>query len=306
MKLLITPAFQPTKEQLNKLKEKHEVYFINNGRRSIQKDDIACGLDEIEGIVCNFFLQYNDFESFPNLEFIQLTSVGTDRIPYNEIVKRGIRIFTAGDIYSIPMAEWAVGKTIEIFKQSYYFYSNQRNKIWEKNRNIKEIAGSVATIIGFGNVGRNIAKRLKGFGVSVCAVDIKEDEAGLTDMFYNIKDINRAVENADIVYLTLPITKDTYHIVNKGFIDSMKQDVALINISRGGLIDEAALLSSLERGKFLGIALDVFENEPLSVDSKLWEYKRVLISPHNSFVGGGNQERLFQLLLLNLGKFGKF
>lgn len=201
------------------------------------------------------------------------------------------------------MAEWAVGKTIEILKNSLYFYTNQKNRIWKKNRNIREIAGKTAAIIGFGNVGQNIAKRLKGFDVSVCAVDIKRDESGLCDSFYYIKDINKAVKNADIVYLTLPITKNSYHIVNKKLIDCMKDDVILINVARGGLIDEEALVVSLEKDKFLGVALDVFDNEPLPGENKLWEFERVLISPHNSFIGAGNQERLFKLLMLNLEKY---
>lgn len=300
MKLLITPAFRPTKSQMDKLSETNEIYQITDERKPIRPADIPCRIDELRGIVCNSFFQYNDFRNFKGLQFVQLTSVGIDRVPVDAMKLQGIHVFTAGDSYAVPMAEWAVGKTLEIFKKSFYFYSNQKRRTWEKNRNIEEIEGKTAAVIGFGNVGRNISKRLKSFGVTIFAVDLYESEASLFDCFFYIKDIKNAVQNADIVYLTLPLKSETYHIVDESLLSCMKEDAALINISRGGLIDEKALIRFLDDGKFSGVALDVFENEPLNPSSKLWNYERVLLSPHNSFVGTKNQSRLYQLLLSNM------
>lgn len=301
MKLLITQAFSLTGVQRIKLEEQHILYYIEDGK-PFQELKIDFRPEEIEGIVCNYFFVYNDISLFPNLKFIQLTSVGLDRIPLCKIKERGIRVCTAEDAYAVPMAEWAVCKLLEIYKYSTFFNKNKVEKTWVKNRNIRELSGRTIAIIGFGNVGRNIAKRLKGFDVFIFSVDICEDKSGLSDQFLCVKDIEAALRKADVIFLTLPITEETYHIIDAKMLGIMKNDAVLINVSRGQLIDEDALIEYLDEGKFLGLALDVFENEPLCTGSKMWDYERVIISPHNSFVGNGNQERLFTILIKNLDK----
>lgn len=300
MKLLITPALKLTEEQCEILREKHELFFLDDERIPVDEQQIGFDLKEIEGIVCNFFFVKNSLNVLPNLRYIQLTSAGLDRVPVNEIREKKIELHSIGDVYAIPMSEWAVGKVLEIMKCSRFFSNNQAEKKWEKNRTIRELYQAKATILGFGNVGKNIAKRLKGFDVEITAVDIVEIKSDMVDFFCYLDQLKEAVKKADIIFITLPLVEETYHLINGRIMDAMKEDAIIINVARGKLIDEEQLIDRMKRGKFSGAALDVFETEPLEKESELWNFERMIITPHNSFVGNGNQERIFKRVLENL------
>ena len=302
MRLLITPALLLTEEQKRILETRHDLFFLKDERIPLQQQELQFDLGDIEGIVCNFFFQHNDFSILPNLRFVQLTSAGLDRVPVEKLKCAGIALYNAGATYSVPMAEWCVGKIIELYKCAPFFYRNQQNHSWEKNRSLRELSGQTAVILGFGNVGKQIAKRLRGFDMKIRAVDLFRDESGLSDEGFVISEMQEALKDADIVILTLPLTEKTYHIIDRRELKWMKTSAILINVARGALINMDSLVNSLQRKEIAGAALDAFENEPLNSHSCLWEMEQVLISPHNSFVGNGNQQRLFQVLLDNLEK----
>lgn len=300
MNLLITPAFQPTLRQTEILEKNHTLYYLADERIPLREQILQFDPAEIEGIICNFFFLHNTLEDLPNLRYIQAISAGLDRLPVDDIRRKNIALYNAAATYATPMAEWAVSKVLEIYKHSHYFFRNQQRRLWEKRRDIRELAGTKATIIGFGNVGRRIAQRLRAFEVSICAVDLVEDDSGLSNFWFPVSEMKRAVQDADILILTLPLTDSTYHIIDNNVLSAMKDDAVLINVARGKLIDEEALIAHLHTGRFLGVALDVFEQEPLSSHSPLWDFDRVISTPHNSFVGNGNNERLFRLICQNL------
>lgn len=295
-KLILTGAFKSNQEQLNKLEELgYEITFIQDERIPLNFD-----VSEIEAIVCNGLFLYNDISKFKSLKVIQLTSAGLDRVPLDYIKENGIKIYNARGVYNIPMAEWVILKILEIFKKSKFFYKNQEYHKWEKQRELLELTDKTALIVGFGNVGFEIAKRLKAFGVNIISVDIRKVESDYVDESFLIRDIDKALEKSDIIILTLPLTDETRHIINKEKIEIMNEHAVLVNVARGGIIDEDALINALNKGKFLGVALDVFEEEPL-VESLLWDFKNVIITPHNSFVSDKTNERLFELIVKNLG-----
>lgn len=296
MKLLLTGAFKYSEEQLNSLKLLgYEVIFVQDERIPIQID-----VSDIDAVVCNGLFLYNDIKKFKNLKFIQLTSAGLDRVPLDYIDKHRIRLFSAKGVYSIPMAEWTILKILEIYKKSRQFYEAQQKQKWEKRRDLLELTDKTAAIIGFGNVGTEIAKRLKAFGVNIIGVGRRQIESELIDEYYLIDDIGEALSKSDIVILTLPLTMETRHLIDANMITKMKNYSALINVSRGGVIDETALIEALQAGKFIGVALDVFEAEPLFKGNPLWNLDSVIVTPHNSFVSDNVNERLFKLIMKNL------
>ena len=126
---------------------------------------------------------------------------------------------------------------------------------------------------------------------------IKEDEYANESILIDNLDV--ALVKSDIIILTLPLTDETKHLINEEKIKVMKDNAVLINVSRGGIIDEIALIEYLNKDKFLGLALDVFEEEPLNA-SPLWDCENVIITPHNSFVSDKVNERLFELMIKNL------
>lgn len=300
MKLLITPAISLSEEQISVLSQHHTLFFIEDERIPLAGQKLGFDPVEIEGIICNFFFLHNSLSDLPGLRFIQLTSVGLDRVPEKEIREKGIALFTAGTIYAVPIAEWAVGKILEILKCSTFFYDNQKLSKWEKNRNLRELSGMNALIFGFGNIGKNIAKRLKPFDVSISAVDIPGVDTSLCDSFYTPDETELALSKADIVILCLPLTEDTRGFMNKKKFSLMKPGALLLNAARGALIDEDALKDALESGQLSAAALDAFDPEPIPQDSILWKLPNTLITPHNSFVGNRNAQRLFDLVVKNL------
>lgn len=303
MNLLITPALPLTEQQKAALSLHHTLFFLSDERLPLCEQPVSFSAEDIDGIVCNLFFQHNDLSSLPNLKFIQLTSAGLDRVPLAEIREKGIALYNAGATYAVPMAEWAVAKILEIAKNAAFFRDNQRDHAWVKHRGIRELCGMTAAIVGFGNVGKQTAMRLRAFGVSITAVDIVSGDDTLYDRYCDIAHLDDALSNADIVVLTLPLTDETRGMFHHARFAAMKQDAIFVNIARGALVDETALLEALDSGKLYGAALDVFSTEPLGDDSPLWDCERVLISPHNSFVGDGNTRRLTELVMQNLSDF---
>lgn len=301
MKILLTGAFNYTDKQLKELKENgNDIIYIKDEKEEL---DIDC--TNIEAVVCNNLFLYNDISKFEKLKYIQLTSAGTDRIPIEYINRHGIKLNNARGVYSIPIAEWTVLKILEIYKKSRLFYLQQKDKIWNKDRNIIELNGKNVAIIGYGSIGEEIAKRLNSFGTNIIAVDITEKKSEFISEMYLIKDIDKAIEKSDVVILALPLTPETQGLINSDIIEKMKIDSIIVNVSRGKIIKEEDLINALEKEKILGVALDVFEEEPLNSESKLWDFENVIITPHNSFVSDRNDERMWNLIINNLAEVNK-
>lgn len=296
-KLLLTGAFRYSRKQLSNLEHLgYEIVYVQDERKTLNID-----VSDIVAVVCNSLFLYNDIKEFKNLRIIQLTSAGLDRVPLDYINEKEIQLSNARGVYSIPMAEWAILKILEIYKKSRIFYKNQDKHKWEKQRKLLELTDKTAAIIGYGSVGTEIAKRLKAFGVTVISVDRQVREDDYVDESILIDDLDAVLEKSDIIILTLPFTDETRHIINEDKINIMKDDAVLINVSRGGIVDETALIESLIEDRFLGIALDVFEEEPLN-ESPLWDFEKVIITPHNSFVSDKVKERLFEVMIENLSR----
>ncbi len=299
MKLLLTGAFQYTEAELSLLKNAgFEITYIQN---ELEKLTVDCS--QFDAVVCNSLFLNNDIEKFTNLKAVQLTSAGCDRIPVSKFAKRGIALFNAKGVYNIPMAEFSVLKALEIYKDSKLFYKNQEQKLWDKSRNLLELYEKTVLIIGVGNIGQECAKRFKAFGTKVLGADIFDSKCEFVDEFFYMDSLNTALKLADIVVLCLPLTEKTQNIINEETLNSMKDDSVLINISRGKIINENDLICALQNGKFLGVALDVFENEPLPAENPLWSMEKVYVTPHNSFVSDAVSKRLFDLIYKNLTEF---
>ena len=193
-------------------------------------------------------------------------------MPVEKIKARGIELNNARGVYSIPMAEWAMFRVLEHYKQGWFFRMEQENGRWTKHRGLREVAGIKVAVVGAGNVGQIVAKHFQAFG-------------------------------ADVVVVTAPLLPSTRGLISRDVLMAMKQNATLVNIARGGLIDEQAMCEVLVERIDLFVALDVFETEPLAEDSPLWKLENVAISPHNSFASDGNNVRMFEVMFQNLKNF---
>jgi phosphoglycerate dehydrogenase-like enzyme len=295
MKILLTGAFSHGREQLDQIRSLgYEITFLQDEREEVSE------ASEYEVIVCNQLFLFHDIHKFEKLKWIQLTSAGFDKVPLEYINQNGIQLMNARDVYSVPMAEWVVLKILECYKKSHEFYRLQENHIWQKQREILELNGKTAVIIGIGNAGKEVAKKLKSFGVHIIGVTRTKTDSSLLDENVGIEQLDEVLPKGDIIVLTVAYNEETRHLINQNSIAHMKKNSVLVNVSRGAIIEEAALLHAVLAGKFLGVALDVFENEPLDVQSPLWDCENVSVTPHNSYASDQIQERLSALIIENL------
>lgn len=295
MNILVTGAWQQAADYITDIEKLgHKVTFLQ-----YEKDELPIDSSFIEGVICNGLFQSHHIEKFPNLKYIQLTSAGFDRVPMDYVKEHNIEIHNAKGVYSIPMAEYAICGVLQLYKKSFSFLENQKIHKWEKVRNLVELYGKTVVIVGCGSVGNECAKRFKAFGCNVIGVDIYPVENENYSSVNPLDKLNIILENADIVILTVPLTNETKHLMNKERFSHMKNGSLLVNISRGAVVDTDALICAL-KDKLGGAVLDVFEEEPLDENSPLWDMENIIITPHNSFVGDGNGKRMSDLIMCNL------
>lgn len=296
MELLLTGAYEFSENQIEEIRKLgYNPIFIQDERLPLSIE-----VDKIKAVVCNGLFLYNDIKIFTSLKYIQLTSAGSDRVPLDYINENKINLYTAKDVYSIPMAEWVVLKILEIYKSSNFFRKNQENKSWKKKRDLLELTDKVVTIVGCGSVGLEVAKRLKAFGTIVYGVGRRKIESPYIDKSFKLSELDDLLGMSDAVIISIALTEETKYLFNKSRFKAMKDNSVLVNISRGSVIKEDDLIEVVDSGKFMGVALDVMENEPLPKDSKLWDNDRIIITPHNSFVSDQTSERLFNVIKKNL------
>lgn len=296
MKLLITGALQYAEKYIDKIKNLgYEIVFMQN-----ETDDLPCLPEDVEAVICNGLFLHHAIEDFTNLTYIQLTSVGFDRVPMEYVKEHNIEIHNARGVYSIPMAEFAISGVLQLYKKSDFFALNKSKHEWIKNRELLELNNKNVAIIGCGSVGTECAKRFKAFCTNVISVDIVKPKSEFYDVFYSIDNIKDALLDSDIVVLTLPLTENTKYLFDKAMLKKMKKGSVLVNIARGAIVDESALIEVLDDEILSGAVLDVFESEPLESNNRLWDMKNVVVTPHNSFVGENNSERLIEVIINNL------
>lgn len=298
MNLLITGAWSEGENCIAELEAMgHSVEFVQ-----FEKDHLPCSYNWVEGVVCNGLFLTHPIEKFTKLRYIQLTSAGFDRVDMDYVKEHNIEIYNAHGVYSVPMAEFAVCGVLQLYKQAMFFRENQKQHLWEKNRGLLELTGKNICIVGCGSVGNECAKRFKAFDCEVIGVDLYPREDSLYSVILPLDQFDDVLIKSDIVILTLPLTEQTKHLINDNKLRLLNDGAVLVNISRGAVVDTEALIKHIDR--LGGAVLDVFEEEPLDKTSLLWDNPNIIITPHNSFVGAGNVERLSTIVFQNLVREG--
>lgn len=299
MNLLLTGCFKYTEEQVEKLHDLgYEIFFLQQ-----ERDILPLNTSDIDATVCNGLFLSHDISTFSNLKFIQLTSAGYDRVPVDIIRERNIELYNARGVYSSPMAEWALFRVLEHYKQGWFFKQEQDACRWTKHRGLREISGRKVAVIGAGNVGQEVAKRFRALETETTGFDIHTNATPFFNKMQLTDNLENAIGEYDIIVVTAPLLPSTKGLISRKVLHNLKENAILVNIARGGLIDERAMCDVLKERKDVFAALDVFEREPLPEDSPLWKMDNVALSPHNSFVSDGNNQRMFDVMYRNLKNY---
>ena len=260
-------------------------------------------LSTSEVLICHNPFSMINLDDCPQLKWIQLSSAGCEQAPMKKIKEQNIMLTCNRGAYSIAVAEWIVLKILEIYKNSAGFYHRKEDRIWAIDQSLMELYGKRVIFIGTGTIANEAARRLSGFGVELSGINDSGEKTEFFEHCYDNTMLDEMLPCADVVVLALPYTNRTYHLFDKRCLNLMKDDSILINVSRGEIIDENELIEVLKTGKFKGVALDVFEKMPLSDNSPLWSFDRVLVSAHNSWVSEMRYRRKYEYIYDNLRRY---
>jgi len=244
-------------------------------------------------------------DKMPALKWIHVMQSGLNSIPFNELIKRGIILTSSKGINSVTIAEYTIGMMLNIIRNSFVYYDAQKRNEWDVNTNLDELKGKTLGILGYGSVGVELAKRAKPFDMKIIATKRNFEENLMNvDKIVKMEDVEYIFKESDFVISLLPETPETKGLISEKEIAMMKSTACLINVSRSRIVDESALVKALENGTIGSAVLDVFDEEPLPENNKLWNVKNLLITPHIAGDRHPNYKtRAFEILFENLKKY---
>jgi D-2-hydroxyacid dehydrogenase (NADP+) len=269
-------------------------------------------LDELpdSDIFVGFSLRPEQFALARKLKWLHSTAAGVGQLMYPELRESGIEVTNASGVHSIPMAEHILGTLIALARRfpDCFRYQQQarwaQQELWNAPVRPRELRGQILLFIGFGAIGREVAKIIRPLGMRVWAVTRSgRAEEGLAKQVFPASKLDEALAQADFVVLAAPETPETRKMIGAREIALMKPSAYFLNVSRGALVDEPALISALEQHKIAGAALDVASQEPLPPENPLWKLDNAFITSHMSAVSEHLWERQTNLLMENLERW---
>lgn len=238
------------------------------------------------------------------LKWLQTWSAGVDSLPLKKLQAKNITLTSANGVHAYPISETIFALMLGLTRKIHTYVRNQAEKKWHHAGMKLEMHKKTVGIIGVGTIGAEAAKIAKAFGMKVLGVRYSGKPQEFVDEMYTTEQLNLVLPNCDYVVVTLPLTNETHRLIGSEQFNLMKPSAFFINIGRGEIVVEEELIQALQEGKIAGAGLDVFEKEPLSTDSPLWEMENVMITPHTSgSTEHYNQRVIENILIPNLKKY---
>jgi phosphoglycerate dehydrogenase-like enzyme len=242
------------------------------------------------------------------LRFIQAIGAGTDQFPHEELANRGIRLASARTVNYRAVAEHAMALILALSRRLPEARDNQAKRVWrgmigDPSHREDELGGKTLLVVGLGQIGGRLAQLAKAFDMRV--VGLRRDPAaghGAADTVHTMSELKPLLPEADVVALTCPLTKETEKLVDAEALGRMKPSAYLVNVARGRVVDEAALVDALAAQRIAGAAIDVTIEEPLAPDSPLWGMEHVLLTPHTAGETRHYEDNVIEILRDNLGR----
>lgn len=241
----------------------------------------------------------------PNLRWVQAYGAGIGQLLASGLPEAGIRLTSAAGVTATAIAEFAVGRILQHWKSFRTFDALQAERQWSFTRT-RELAGSTVGLLGLGEINRRVATRLRAFDVHVVAAR-RSAAPGDTDpaveRLYPVDQLHDMLASCDALVAAVPGTADTDGLLDAAAFAAMKPGSLFVNVGRGSLVDEAALLEALRSGHLAGAALDVTVREPMPADDPLWGAPNLYLSPHSATAGESTMPNLLRLFCDNLRRY---
>lgn len=268
------------------------------------------------------FMPPRDLSAVPNLKWAQLHSAGINHLTGHPILSSNIQITTSSGIHAVPIGEFCIALMLALARRVPRMIRMQDSGEWPKDRwrtfMSIELRGKALGILGYGSVGREVARIAKqGFAMRILALahgenkadrgyvesGVGDPEGKLPDAWFTRSQLDDLLSQSDFVLVALPLTEETRHLIGQAELRAMKPTAFIINIARGDIIDEAALVEALKANWVAGAGLDVFAEEPLPSTSELWRLQNAILAPHVSSATPQYDDRATALFAENLRRY---
>jgi D-2-hydroxyacid dehydrogenase (NADP+) len=271
-------------------------------------DELKARIGEADVLVLSGLWRNELLEHAGRLRFIQSVSAGTDQYSRDLLREKGVRLASAQGANERAVAEHAMALVLALTRQIGQARDNQAKRMWrgmiaDRSRREDELGGKTLLIVGLGHIGSRLAALARAFGMQV--VGLKRNTREVPEVVDAVVGPDRLLEvlpEADFVALTCPLTPETEGLMGAAQFAAMKGSAYLINVARGRVVDEAAMLSALKGGQIAGAGLDCFHDEPLPASSPFWDFENVLITPHTAGETRRYESNIVDLLLENLDR----
>jgi phosphoglycerate dehydrogenase-like enzyme len=263
---------------------------------------------EADVLVISGLWQNRLLDRAQKLRFIQSIGAGTDQFPRDELAKRGIRLASARGVNARAVAEHAMALILALTRRLPEARDNQAKRVWrgmigDLAEREDELGGKTLLIVGLGDIGGRLARLAKAFDMRV--IGLRRNPAagrGMADAVHRMEQLRSLLPEADFVALTCPLTKETENLIDAAALGRMKPSAHLVNVARGRVVDEVALVEALTARRIAGAGIDVTTEEPLAANSPLWGMAEVLITPHTAGETRRYEDNVIEILRDNLAR----
>jgi D-2-hydroxyacid dehydrogenase (NADP+) len=269
------------------------------------REQSKAALAEAEVLLATGRVPADLLEGAERLRWYQVITAGVDRMAAEGLLQRGFTVTNVRGMAAPGMAEYVIAAMLMLAKGLHICIQDQQKHEW-KFRFTGELTGKTLGIVGMGAIGRETARRARAFGMRIIAtrrtVAEGEQDADCDEMLPYTR-LGRVLSESDYVALCLPLTPETRQAIGREELALMKRSACLINVARGPVVDQEALIEALSEGRIAGAALDVFDPEPLPPDSPLWDMPNVIVTPHISGAIEGYGHRAAGVFIANLRRY---
>ncbi len=284
-----------------RLKLPHEVVALpadKDGRlpdADVARGEIALFSQDLNPLHARQF--FSAVRKGPNIKWIHVFNIGVDHPIYTEMLERGVRVTTSAGTTGQPISQTAITAMLMLARGFPHWSKAQAEHRWAPVRlqdSPRDLPGQTVVVYGMGSIGTAFAHLAKALGMHVIGVRRSPRKADdPVDEMHAPDQIDKLLPRADWLMLCSPLTAETRQLMSAQRLALLPKGAYVLNVSRGEVIDEAAMIAALQSGHLAGAYLDVFEKEPLPAESPLWDLPNVIVTPHNSTSSSGNEKRVF-------------
>jgi phosphoglycerate dehydrogenase-like enzyme len=274
-----------------------------------QPEQRSAGLKGCD-VAFTWYLTADELQSAPRLRWVHTSAVAVETMCLPELFARNIAVSNTRGVQAWPIAEHTIAAILALAKQLPFALEQQRTSRWAQNEFVGDrlpwlLRGQTLGLIGVGTIGADIAKLASAFGMRVVAVRRRPglDRPAGVEAIVPLDRLDDLLPTLDVLAIAAPLTPETDRLIDADALSRMKRGAVLVNVGRGRIVDNAALVAALRSGHLGGACLDVFEQEPLPADDPLWTCPNVIITPHTSGFRRGHWDEVLELFSENIRRF---